>query len=68
MVGFGSTALTMLSRYSDNLFEEFEIGQRIICDKPGVFNQEVNTIVGFSSAIIDMSVVSAGLGVTSALS
>ena len=67
MVGFGSTALTMLSRYSDNLFEEFEIGQRIICDKPGVFSQEVNTIVGFSSAIIDMSVVSAGLGVTSAL-
>jgi hypothetical protein len=67
IVGFGSTALTMLSRYSDNLFEEFEIGQRIICDKPGVFSQEVNTIVGFSSAIIDMSVVSAGLGVTSAL-
>ena len=33
MVGFGSTALTMLSRYSDNLFEDFEIGQRIICDK-----------------------------------
>ena len=67
IVGFASTALTMMSRYSDNLFEEFEIGQRIICDKPGVFSQEVNTIVGFSSAIIDMSVVSAGLGVTSVL-
>jgi len=67
MVGFGSTALTMLSRYSDNLFEEFEIGQRIICDKPGVFSQEVNTIVGFSSAIINMNAVSPGLGVTSVL-
>lgn len=67
IVGFGSTALTMMSRYSDNLFEDFEIGQRIICDKPGVFSQEVNTIVGFSSAIINMNVVSPGLGVTSVL-
>ena len=67
IVGFASTALTMMSRYSDNLFEDFEIGQRIICDKPGVFSNEVNTIVGFSSAIINMNVVSAGLGVTSVL-
>lgn len=67
IVGFASTALTMMSRYSDNLFDDFEIGQRIICDKPGVFNNEVNTIVGFSSAIINMNTVSAGLGVTSVL-
>jgi hypothetical protein len=67
-VGIGSTTLTVMTPYSDNLWTDFKVGQLVISGKPEVFGslEETNTIAGFSSAISDLSGISStGIGVTS---
>ena len=54
-VGTGSTVLTVMEPYSDNLWEELEIGQLITCEKDGVISGTNATITGFSSAVTNLS-------------
>ena len=66
-VGTGSTNLTVMSPYSDNLWVDFKVGQLVISGKSEVFGslETTNTIAGFSSAISDLSGISStGIGVT----
>ena len=66
-VGTGSTNLTVMTPYSDNLWKDFQVGQLVISGKSSVFGslETTNTIAGFSSAISDLSGISStGIGVT----
>jgi|7_EtaG_2_1085326.scaffolds.fasta_scaffold05679_2 hypothetical protein len=54
-VGSGSTVLTIMSPYSDNLWADFEAGQLITCDKSGVLADQSVVIAGFSSAVTSLS-------------
>ena len=55
-VGTGSTVLTIMTPYSNNLWLDFKVGMLVSSDKDGVFSaNSTNTIVGFSSAITDLS-------------
>ena len=65
-VGAASTQLTVMAPYSDNLIDDFEVGQLITCDKSGVINGTSNTIVGFGSVVTTLSGInSTGIGTTS---
>lgn len=57
-VGTGSTVLTVMTPYSTNILTDFKIGMTVQCSKVGVFGltvESTNTIVGFSSAVSDLS-------------
>ena len=65
-VGSGSTVLAVMTPYTDNLINDFAVGQLITCDKSGVFNVTNNTIVGFSSVVTTLSGINTtGIGTTS---
>ena len=67
-VGTGSTVLTIMTPYSNNLWLDFKVGMLVTSDKDGVFTgNSTNTIVGFSSAVTDLTGISttnAGIGIT----
>lgn len=66
-VGAGSTVLTVMTPYSDNLWEDFEVGQLVISNKSSVFGtlESTSAVAGFSSAITDLSGISStGIGIT----
>ena len=53
-VGTGSTILTIMEPYADNLWDSFEAGQLITCEKSGVLADQSVTITGFSSAVTSL--------------
>ena len=54
-VGTGSTVLTIMEPYADNLWANFEVGQLITCEKDGVVSGGSDTIAGITSAVTDLS-------------
>jgi len=54
-IGLGSTVLTIMEPYSDNLWDDFKVGQLITSDKDGVLSSSSATITGFGSAVTDLS-------------
>jgi len=61
---FGTTDLIVMLPESDNLIEDFEVGQLVTCSDVGIFAGEQNKIVGFGTTTADLSRVNAGLGTT----
>ncbi len=53
-IGTGSTVLTIMEPYADNLWDSFEVGQLITCEKDGVLADSSITIAGFSSAVTSL--------------
>ena len=53
-IGTGSTVLTIMEPYADNLWDSFEVGQLITCEKDGVLSDASITIAGFSSAVTSL--------------
>jgi hypothetical protein len=53
-IGTGSTVLTIMEPYADNLWDSFEVGQLITCEKDGVLADASITIAGFSSAVTSL--------------
>ena len=65
-VGSGSTVLAVMTPYTDNLVNDFAVGQLITCDKSAVISGSNNTIVGFSSVVTTLSGINTtGIGTTS---
>ena len=66
-VGAASTILAVMSPYTDNLINDFTVGQLITCDKLGVINGNNTTIVGFGSVVTTLSGINSttGAGTTS---
>ena len=67
-VGTGSTVLTVMTPYATNVLLDFKVGMLVSSDKDGVITGDsTNTIVGFSSAVTDLSGISTtntGIGIT----
>ena len=64
-VGSGSTVLAIMSPYTDQLIDDFKVGQLVSSDKSGIFSVN-NEIVGFSSVVTTLSGInSTGIGTTS---
>ena len=61
---FGTTDLIVMLPESDNLIEDFEVGQLVTCSDVGIFAGEQNKIVGFGTTTADLSRVNAGIGTT----
>ena len=53
-IGTGSTVLTIMEPYADNLWDSLEVGQLITCEKNGVLADASDTITGFSSAVTSL--------------
>ena len=67
-VGTGSTVLTVMTPYATNVLLDFKVGMLVSSDKDGVITGDsTNTIVGFSSAVTDLTGISTtntGIGIT----
>ena len=57
-VNTSSTTLTIMEPYADNLWANFEVGDLITCEKDGVIAGGSVKIVGFGSAVTDLSGIS----------
>ena len=53
-IGTGSTVLTIMEPYADNLWDSLEVGQLITCEKDGVLADASDIITGFSSAVTSL--------------
>jgi len=64
-VGSGTTVLTIMQPNSQGLADAFRVGQLVTCEKDGVISGTHNTIVGFGTAVVDLTGISTvGMAVT----